>query len=164
MLYQAKLQDVRSFTLFGCSPFFVYLKTNSFFTPRLFSCAVTTASSAVFNLENIIAIFAIFGWQMTKNRITVMTVAFAGSEEPKIFNIVMTAECASTRAFIPITTVKVANTSRIVLFAKNSCSVLGVHHTKCRVDMRYIGNVFDSWRHMTRDAQFAKRQPKRENE
>lgn len=121
-------------------------------------------SIVVFNLGNIIAASAIYGWPMMRDHIIVKIVDFAGWVGPKISNTVMTAECASIRACILTTIAKVANTNPTVPSVKSSYSVLEVHHMRCPVVMPFIGNASDNWPPMIRVVRSVKRRPKRENE
>ena len=101
-------------------------------------------STAKFNLGNIIAVSATYGWRTTKNRTIVRNAVFVEWVEQKISSIVTIVACALTKVYTPIITARVENINQTVLFVKNSFSALGARLTKCPVVMRFIGNASGS--------------------
>lgn len=97
-----------------------------------------------------------------KNLITATIVDFVEWVERRIFNIATTVECALIDLFTLTTIAKVESTNPIVLSARSSSLVRGVHPTRCHVDTRSTGSVFDNWQHMIRDVQSVRRLLKQE--
>ena len=101
-------------------------------------------STAKFNLGNIIAVSATYGWRMTKNRTIVQNAVSVELVERRTFNTAMIVACALTRVYIPIIIARVENINRTVLFVKSSFLALGARRTKCPVVMQFIGNASGS--------------------
>lgn len=123
----------------------------------------TFASTAMSNLENTIATFAIYGCP-TKNDPTIAPTAdSAVSAEEKTFATAKIVECASTNSYLPNTIARLGNTWPIVPFATKTYSPAGMPRTNCRAVTPFIGIVFGSWRVMIRGVPCAKRRRTRMN-
>ena len=163
MLYKTEFKDVSSKSLTSLREILFVSNIDNKLTSLLLFLE-TIASTVMYNLEHIIAKYAIFGWPTTKNLIIVKTAAFVALVVQRIFNTVMIVECVSTRAYTRTIIARVENTNQIAPCVKNFSSAQEVLPMKCRVVMLSIGNAFGSLQPTIPDALCVRKQQKLVNE
>jgi hypothetical protein len=97
-----------------------------------------TASSAMLNLVNIIALNVIFGCQQQKIPTIATTAEYAVLGAETTFNIAITVECVSTWKSYMIMIVRLGSTYPTAPYAKMTYSKAGHGGMKCLVDIQYI--------------------------
>jgi hypothetical protein len=97
-----------------------------------------TASSAMLNLVNIIAVYVIFGCQQQKSPTIATTAEYAVLGGERTLNIAITVECVSTWRSYTIMIARLGSTYPTAPYVKMIYSKAGHAGMRCPVDIPFI--------------------------